>query len=1046
MRRLSLYATLTVVAWLGASEAFSGEPANGGAENSPQTDKVDFVRDIQPILAQHCISCHGPDMQEGGLRLHIRKAAFDGGDSGPVIVPGKVDNSKLITLVTVGNDEGLTMPPETPLAAEQVALLKRWISEGAVWPKNAAQDDTVKSDHWSFQPISRPVPPEVLGTDWVQNPIDRFVLSRLEAEGFKPSPEADRTTLLRRVYLDVLGVPPTPAEVEAFLSDRQVGAYERAVDRLLAAPAYGERWARHWLDLARYADSDGYEKDLGRPHAWRYRHWVIDALNENLPFDRFTIEQLAGDLLPEANIERKVATGFHRNTLTNREGGVDREEDRVKQTVDRTNTTGAVWMGLTVGCAQCHTHKYDPLTQREYYGLYAFFNSLQEVDLPAPLRQDGEDEYRRAKEDWDLRLAMLKTKIDHAAKEQLPARQLAWEADALAQAGSGWQVLQAVQAVSANGATLEIQPDGIIWVTGETPASDRYTLTFATSQPGITGLRLEALADPKLPGGGPGRVSHGNFVLSEVRATIRTAEGGDAKVVRFQQASADFSQGKNGAEWPVAAAIDGDLKTGWAISPEMGKDHVAVFEITDDVEIARGSQLVIELDQQYGSQHTLGKFRVSVTTATRPVRQGGLPDSVVQALQVAGEKRTAAQHKAIADYYRGIDPPLARLDAELAALQKAEPKRKDGSMAQTLADLTTPRTTRVLLRGDFLQPGPEVVPHTPAVLPPLKKVSEGAGQPNRLDLANWIVDPENPLTARVTVNRIWQRYFGQGIVESSHDFGTQGDRPTHPELLDWLASEFMGSGWDLKALHRTIVTSATYRQSSAARPELRQRDPYNKLLARQNRLRVQAEIVRDLALAASGLLEPRVGGESVRPPQPADIAALGYAGSVKWPVSTGADRYRRGLYTFFQRTVPYPMYMDFDSPDSNEVCTRRERSNTPLAALTLQNDPVFVECTQALARRIVAEPLSQGDLQHACADRINRAFLMTLARRPAPNERDVVMQLLRDVENYLSSQPNETKALAGTLPRPVNASDLELATWAVVGRTLLNLDEFITRE
>ncbi len=1043
MRHRCLHATVVAVALLGGQVVSADEttPADG-QRPAGKTEPVEFARDIQPIFAKHCISCHGPDMQEGGLRLHGKQAAMQGGDSGLAIEPGQATKSRLIALVTGENEDSLTMPPETPLAAEQIALLKRWIDEGANWPANAADDGSIQSDHWSFQPVIKPIPPAVRQTRWVRNPVDQFVLAKLEAAGTSPSPEADRATLIRRVYLDVLGVLPSPAEVNQFKNDSAPGAYERLVDRLLASPAYGERWARHWLDLARYADSDGYEKDLGRPHAWRYRHWVINALNNNMPFDRFTIEQLAGDLLPGAGAESKVATGFHRNTLTNREGGADREEDRVKQTIDRTNTTGAVWLGLTVGCAQCHTHKYDPLTQREYYGLYAFFNSLQEVDLPAPRTNDGEDEYRQAKETWTGQIAMLKNQIDQEAKT-LASRRQQWEVATATQAGSGWQVLTPVAAESAAGATLEIQPDGSILATGDNPASDRYTMTFATQLQGITGLRLEALADKRLPASGPGRVAHGNFVLSEVRATIRDAAGAAAEAVGLQNAAADFAQGKNGSQWPISGAIDGDIKTGWAISPQMGQDHVAVFETASDVGFEGGSQLVLVLDQQYGSQHTLGKFRVAVTTAARPIRLQGLPDEVAMALRVEAAKRSKADQKTLADYYRTIDPKLAALNNRLAALTRQEPQRKDSSMAQTLADLSTPRTTRVLLRGDFLQPGPEVQAHTPAVLPELKKKD---GQPTRLDLANWIVDGENPLTARVTVNRIWQRYFGQGFVESSHDFGTQGDLPTHPELLDWLASQFVQSGWDLKELHRTIVTSATYRQESKLRPELQTRDPYNKLLARQNRLRVQAEIVRDLALAASGLLEPRIGGESVRPPQPADVAALGYAGSVKWNLSPGADRYRRGLYTFFQRTVPFPMYMDFDAPDSNEVCTRRERSNTPLAALTLQNDPVFVECTQALGRRIVAETAKTGAAESGVEAQVGRAFMLTLGRQPTSRERHVIFQLQRDVEAYLADKPEEAQALAGPLPKPENASDVELAAWAVVGRTLLNLDEFITRE
>jgi cytochrome c553 len=747
-----------------AEEAAAKPPGKSAAK------KVDFARDIQPIFATRCYTCHGADMAEGGLRLHQKKTALAGGDSGKVIIPGKSADSLLIKYVTGQNKSGLRMPPETqgsPLSDEQIALLKAWIDQGAIWPDDSKPK--TENKHWSFQPIRRPRPPQVKNGAFVRNAIDRFVLAELERRGVAPAAEADRSTLLRRVHLDLLGLPPSPQEVASFLADERPDAYERLVERLLASPHYGERWGRHWLDLARYADSDGYEKDLPRPHAWRFRQWVIEALNRDLPFDQFTIEQLAGDLLPGGVAEQKIATGFHRNTLTNREGGIDPEEDRVKQTIDRTNTTGTVWLGLTIECAQCHSHKYDPISQREYFGLYAFFNSLHEEDIP----------------------------------------------------------------------------------------------------------------------------------------------------------------------------LESSLRAG---------------------------------------------------------------------------TQSAAKHKQ---------------------------DKKDRPLAQALVELNNPRPTHILIRGDFLQPGDTVEPGTPAILPPL---AANGRRPTRLDLACWLVDGKNPLTARVTVNRIWQRYFGRGLVETSHDFGTQGEKPAHAELLDWLASEFMAQGWSLKSLHRWIVTSATYRQSSKLRPELAERDPYNKLLARQNRLRVEAEVVRDLALAVSGSLVPQVGGPSVRPPQPAGIDALGYAGSVKWATSTGGDRYRRGVYTFFQRTVPYPMFKDFDAPDGNLVCTRRERSNTPIAALTLQNDPVFVECAQAFARRIIGEEPGDGDSNCTIAGRLHYACHAALGRRLPREEWAPLWKLYEDAVAIYSKDAKAAAAMAGKLPKPEGASDAELAAWTVIARTLMNLDEFISRE
>jgi hypothetical protein len=679
------------------------------------------------------------------------------------------------------------MPPEgegKPLSAEQIALVRAWVDQGAVWPDGA--DIATKragSDHWSFQPIVRPAVPEVKTQAWLRNSIDAFILARLEHERVSPAPEADKYTLIRRLTIDLIGLPPTPAELDEFINDTSPNAYEKVVDRLLASPHYGERYGRYWLDLARYADTDGYEKDLPRPHAGRYRDWVIHALNSDMPFDQFTVLQLAGDLVPDATVEQRSATGFHRNTLTNREGGADPEEDRTKQTVDRTNTTGTVWLGLTVGCANCHTHKYDPITQREYFGLYGFFNNIDEVDI----------------------------------------------------------------------------------------------------------------------------------------------------------------------------ALDGG--------------------------------------------------------ADKPIRMGDVRND--------------------------------------------SPRTKAREFAPGIEERKEPRENYVHVRGDFLTKGPVIEPHTPEVLPPLKPRGE---KPDRLDLARWIVDPANPLTARVAVNRLWQWHFGRGLVNTGDDFGTQGEPPSHPELLDWLASEFRDSGWQIKRLHKLIVMSATYRQSSAARPELYERDPYNTWVARQNRLRFEAEIVRDAALGVSGLLNAKVGGESVRPPQPPEIAALSYAGSVRWATSTGADRYRRGLYTWFQRTSPYPTLMTFDAPDSNLTCTRRERSNTPLQALTLLNDVAFVECAQALARRVLQEPMNDlvaadgtgGGDAAAMADalvnaRLRYAFRLALSREASESELARLRALYTESRAEFDKDEASAKKLAGE-SAPKSVPIAEAAAWTLIARTLTNLDEFITRE
>jgi hypothetical protein len=864
MKSAVLLGTACLVLCTAAGDA--APPKTGAGDRQATARTIDFGTDIEPIFQRACVSCHGPHKQRGGLRLDDGPLALKGGNSGAVIVPGKGAGSRLVRLVS-GLDPELRMPPEgkPPIASDEVAKIRAWIDQGALWPARLAATTQAASKHWAFQPVRRPPLPAFapgrLQESGRRNPIDAFIRARLDKEGMSPSAEADRTTLVRRLCLDLLGLPPTPEQVENFVNDPRPDAYNRLVDRLLALPHYGERWGRHWLDLARYADSDGYEADRPRPFAWRYREWVIEAFNRDLPFDQFTIEQLAGDLLPGAGLSQKTATGFHRNTLTNREGGTDKEQFRVEACVDRVNTTAKVFLGLTLGCAQCHDHKYDPFSQREYYELFAFFNSDKEVDLPA--RLPGSDEAgRRAGEQFERKKAELLDAIARYKKEQLASAVRKWEG----------------------------------------------ALTREQTQ--------------KLP--------------ANVQAIV-------------------------------------------ALPPE---------------------------------------------------------------------KRGLKQAKLLADYVGGKDQTLLKLQKALLAHQKTAPAVP---IVPTLA-LGPGRKTHVLLRGDFLRPGVEVQPGTPAVLPPLRlqtaavsKDVGSVGKATRLDLARWLVEPANPLTPRVISNWVWQHYFGRGLVPTLEDFGTQGEPPSHPELLDFLASElvspaaFEGRPWSLKALHKLIVTSATYRQSSRHRPGLAGRDPLNVLLGRQNRLRLEAEILRDNALAVSGLLVRTIGGPSVKPPQPAGISELTYAGSAKWVESKGSDRFRRGLYTWFQRTSPYPMLTTFDAPDGVLSCVRREKSNTPLQALTLLNDAVFVECAQALGRRILAE------LPRASVDeRLDYVFRLCLARRPARGERETLARLYQEVLSLGRTNPKKALQLRG--PDPQALDDPAAAAWVAVARAVLNLDEFVTRD
>jgi Protein of unknown function (DUF1553)/Protein of unknown function (DUF1549) len=867
------------------------------------------------------------------------------------------------------------------------------------------------------------------------NPIDRLVVAPLQAKGITPSPQADRATLIRRLSLDLLGLPPTPEELRAFVADDRPEAYAELVNRLLASPHFGERWGRHWLDLARYADSDGYEKDSPRPFAWRYRNWVIDAINRDLPFDQFTIEQLAGDLLPNPTLDQRVATGFHRNTLTNKEGGVDQEEFRVAAVIDRVNTTSTVWLGLTVGCAQCHSHKYDPILMHEFYGLFAFFNQGNEVDIPAPLPSEAEA-YEKAKQVFEIAHAPFAAAVAEFEKIQLAPRQAAWEQALDPATLPAWTPLEMVAASSTGKVQLKTQSDGSILATGENPATVTYTIDAKTSLKGVTAFRLEVLPDPSVPANGPGRAGHGNFVLSEFK--IAVIIDGQPRPLPVAAVTADFSQDK----YAVAGAADGDVKTGWAVSPQLGKPHTAAFETASDFELPEGATLQVVLDQQYGSQHTIGKFRLSASTMPRPVKLEGVSPEISAILATVPEQRSREQGARLGTFYASIDPELAKL-RQAAAEHARQAPPFPATQAQAFNEIAPRRKTHIHVRGDFLRKGEEVQPHTLAVLHPFSGSGRNA---TRLDLARWIVDPANPLTARVTMNRIWKNLIGQALVASVEDFGTRGEQPSHPELFDWLASEFVSpeakgkaTPWSVKRMIKLIVMSQTYRQSSQPRPELHERDPRNVWLARQNRFRVEAEVVRDLSLAASGLLTTAVGGPSVRPKQPAGISELTYAGSARWAESTGADRFRRGLYTWFQRTSPYPMLMTFDAPESNVSCTRRDRSNTPLQALTLLNDPVFHECAQALGRRI------QSAHPHDGLAQIKLAAELSLGRAPTADELQSLTGLLRELFSWADSNRAAAAKLVGT-PAPSEADVVDVAAAIALARVILNLDEFVTRE
>lgn len=982
---------------------------------------ADFEADVRPILAKNCHKCHGPSKKEGGLALHAKGPAFAGGDSGPAFLPGKSGQSRLIRYVDGTDPEGNVMPPEgagNPLSAEQIGVLRAWIDGGAVWPETARGGTPNPPEHWAFRKPTRPPLPRVGRSDWPRNPIDFFTLASMEREGLSPSPEADRATLIRRLSLDLTGLPPTVGEVDAFLDDSRPDAYDHLVNRLLESPHHGERWGRWWLDHARYADTNGYEKDRTRS-IWPFRDWVIRALNTDMPFDRFTVEQIAGDLLPDASVSQKVATGFHRNTMINEEGGIDVEEFRFASLVDRVGTTGAVWLGLTIQCAQCHTHKYDPITQREYYQFMAFLDNADEPEIDVPT-----DEQWKAQREIKAEIQGLESGRAGAfpgGPKAISRGQAAWEA---AQAPVRWTMLAPSKVDSRKRATMTVLPDRSVLVTGDKPNNDVYEVELSTDQKGITALRLEVLTDPSLPDQGPGRAplfSVGDFLLTEVQVNA----GPDR--VSLIDASADFAAEKSDA----ARAIDGVPDTGWSVKGGVGKSHAAVFRFQEPVN-AEGegdTPLRLTLHQEYIHQMTIGRFRVSVTTDPGPVKASGLPAEVEEALRVPVPDRTEARASLVREHYLAGAPELADLNKRIEARRKAMPAFPT-TMVMRERSPEHARVTRVHQRGEFLKPADPVEPGVPSVLHPLP---EDAPR-DRLTFARWLVSDDNPLVGRVVMNQVWQVYFGRGLVTTPEDFGAKGARPSHPDLLDWLALEFPERGWSLKAMHRLLVTSATYRQSSKVTPELLAKDPTNTFLARGPRFRVEAETVRDIALAASGLLNREVGGPSVYPPQPEGVTATAYGGP-GWPTSKGADRYRRGLYTFWKRTAPYAAFMAFDSPSSDAVCVRRERSNTPLQALTMLNDAVFQETSRALAGRVLADSKDPSDEARGAL-----AFRLLLARSPRSDELSRIVTFARDQRSRFRSGDLDARQVAG------EPGAVDLATWTTVARALLNLDEAVTKE
>lgn len=1012
---------------------------------------VSFVRDIQPVLEATCWKCHGAQRAENGLRLDSREDMLRGGEHGPALVPAKSEESLLIQAVKGTHSEIGHMPKKgDKLSPGAVELLSQWINEGVIWPEDAVEKRVpLAADHWAFKPISRLRPPPHPSG----NGIDSWVAARLAAEGLEFSAEADKPTLIRRLSLDLLGLPPSPEEVDTFVADRSPEAYTQLVERLLTSPHYGERWARWWLDAARYADSNGYEKDRTRS-IWPWRDEVIRAFNADLPFDRFTVEQLAGDLLPNPTPGQRIATGFLRNSMLNQEGGVEPEKFRTDSIVDRVDAVGRTWMGLTVVCAQCHNHKYDPISQKEYYQFYSLLNQDDEprFEVPSPEQQVKRNAIQTTVHAFEEKWA--------ASQPDLDGRLGRWERDIAADRGE-WIVLNPKEWHSQP-MKFEKQEDLSLLGAGDVGSSSVLRVWVDIALTNMTGFRLEALNHSNLPFKGPGLDGNGEFQLCEftVEATPLTELMGPnvgstnfvatTNRIHFARGLADaWADGGH-----ITNAIDGNTTNGgWHTGFTFGRRNAerrAVFQCDQPFGFPGGTRLLLTLfskpkDSKL-SNFQIGRVRLSTTSQAGPLRVDPLSERQRAFLSIPSRERTAAQRAELRRVFRESRSEFAGVTSEWDALWSEWPKAETTTLV--MQQRSIPRQTRILKRGEWNRPTVEVTGGTPAILHPMP-----AGAPlNRLGLAQWIIDPRNPLTPRVIVNRVWQQYFGVGLVTTPEDFGMRAAPPSHPELLDWLAREFFeptaeGSSrtpWSLKGLHRLIVTSQTYRQSSRITPGLHEKDPDNRLLARAPRFRVDAETIQDVALKAAGLLSPKIGGPSVFPPLPEGVMQLSY-GPIPWNVSEGDDRYRRALYTFWKRSVPYPMMASFDAPTAEQSCVRRARSNTPLQALTTLNEPTLNNAARWLGWRALLLGGSQD------AQRMNYVFRHVLSRSPEPRETDALLALLAAARSEFELRPKEASLFAyadpkNPAPLPPNATTAQVAAWASVARAVFNLDEAMTKE
>jgi len=997
--------------------------------------KIDFNRQIRPILSEHCFACHGLDDPQGGLRLDFAEFAYKGGKSGlPAVVPNDLEESEILHRV-VSTDLDDRMPPKgDALKPEQVEILRNWVVSGAQYAK-----------HWAYVVPELPKLPEFNSQDFIKTPIDAFILSKLEDKGWIPSEPEMEKKWIRRVSLGLTGLPPTLEEYEKFIQDESPQARERVVDRLLTSPRYGEHWARQWLDLARYADSNGFQADQLRD-SWAFRDWVINAINGDMPFDQFTIEQIAGDLLPNATIDQKIATGFHRTPTCNVEAGVHPEENRVNQVIDRVNATGTTWLGTTMECAQCHSHKYDPFSQEEYFQMFAFFNNTPlevenksgkgvsfnfwgpKMELPlSPEKQKERDLIRAQLKEEKEKLVSLQKEADGKYKEWIQP-----QSGEVVTKEIEWQVLTPVRAGSDGGETLRIVKGGSLLAEGKSGNKSTYQIEVTIPAGIWNSFQMETLLHKSMKQNGPGRNTtnaNPNFVLTEMIIKLE----GSSKPLGFGRVIADFNQ----AGFLPEQLFDGNLDTrnGWAIAPEFGIAHWVQAEFAEPLVLSEDSKLHIEMKHLYGGGRNVGRPRFSLSTDG--VKKSEADKKRLHEL-LAKEKRNGKEEKELRVIFDQENPKLLSLQKKVEDLEKSLKKVTPPSTL-VMVEMDEKRDTHVMARGNYLSPKQKVQADVPQVLNDWKP----EWPKNRLGLAKWLVDPENPLTARVVVNRWWGQFFGAGIVSTEEDFGSQSEPSTHPELLDWLAVELMENDWSMKHIHKLIALSGTYGQSSRVTTSMLERDANNRFFLRGPRFRMTAEMIRDNGLQIAGLLSDKMGGPPIYPPQPDGLWRQTGRNEPKYIAAKTEDRFRRGIYVIWRRAAPYASFVNFDGPDRSTCHPKRSRTNTPLQALTLLNDQAYVEMALGFAVSILEKTTGQST-----TDRMVHAFRRALSRDPTDGETEILLDLLREQGDRLLSDRSLSKDLLSQAPDikiPAKLDSNEVGAWFFVANALLNLDETITK-